>query len=304
MLSIPKKGAAGLALCFSSGLVSAGDYQQEVIFSYATSDAKYSGNSGFSSTFESDIYLGRYQYYWSPVNPKNMPLAEAGFMTRAAGMGVSVIRASSTGVGQGTAPSRSDSSAKLVAIRASYLAANNTMLAMGVLSGDSEYSSSTGGADQSSKDRAIVLGARHYVGRFTTVGFTMVRSKEDESQEGISYTSDYRVDAKSVLALSGQRFLALQGAVSDMELPQENSARSFDLGAIFYLNARTGIGADFGRIFDEDDGVIATTDYALTLSHFFTDKFSVSASVVRSEGSNDDMDYDDDELSIELLKRF
>jgi len=61
-------------LFFLSSVVFAESYQQEISLSYSVSDSEYSSDAIERNESEVEVYTGRYQYYWSPVNTKNVPL--------------------------------------------------------------------------------------------------------------------------------------------------------------------------------------------------------------------------------------
>ncbi len=298
MYSIKKESVAGLGLFFLSSVVFAESYQQEISLSYSASDSEYSSGTTSRGESETDTYSGRYQYYWSPVNTKNVPLAEADFMARAAGLDLEVTHYSGSNVRYGALPGRSNFSGDFFYLNADYAVSKDMLLGVAYQYSDFEFGSS------SSKDQGIALEAGYYIGEFTMLGLMIARDREEDDQDGRSYSSFHGLLVKSVLELSGKKFLALEAFLLGTDSVPEDESKRLSLEAIFYFSTNTGIGGRYFHTFDEGADVLATDSYSLNISHFFTKELSVSLSATRWENNDSDLNYESDEFSIELAKRF
>ncbi len=298
MCLVEKGCVVGVALCFSSTIVFAENYQHEVSLSYALSDTELYSVGDYRTNSDMDVYLGRYQYYWSPVDLIGVPLAEAAFMRRSTGLALLVGRYSSRSDSSGVFSGRLDLSSRLSYLDASYNVSNDMLIGMSYEYIDTDFESS------SQADQSVSLNAGYYIGEFTMLGFVITRDKEEDYGGVGSYSSSYTLQAKSVLELPSHKFLALDVLIINNDSSEEYDYKVLLLGAMFYFGIDTGIGGGYTQVFDEGDGVVRADSYSLNISHFFTNKFSVSLSAHRAKANTNDFKYENDVFSIELTKRF
>lgn len=213
-------------------------YNAELSATYGQSDV-----DGFDEA-DSSIYGINGAYYFSGVNTRNHPLAEAAFLEKSSNVYASWVRNDYDG-------DWGDLDVTTIGVDF-YIPDTMLFLGAGVLQHDIDEE---GANDKDS----------HW---FAKVGITPVDGLLVWSQfyEDVDISDHWNINAKYVIPLAGETAINLVASHADWD-DQDSQT---NVGADYYFNRNFSLGAGY-TFADEDDG------YELRARHFFNDSFSVQA---------------------------
>ena len=238
-------------------------YQSEISAAYADIDVSDDPEEGYFVGLEGT-------YYFSPVDTKNHPLAEAAFIEKASNLYVGLGNFEFKEAGD-----RLDIYQRSIGVDF-YIPNTMFYLGAGVNEIKSKYTwpaegNFAGGSDSSKWDSTwfVKAGIAPVTGLLVWTEFT----------EDIDVSDQWNINGKYVIPLSGEQALNLEASYekSDISYAEDTITGAAD----YYLDRNLSIGAGFVNVSyngDED----STTDYFVRARNFFTDK--ISAELTYTDG--------------------
>lgn len=235
----------GIALLATTAQAAESTYRGELSASYGQSNED-------ESLFDSSFYGLKGTYYFSGVNTRNHPLAEAAFLEKSSNIYVQGSRIDLDNF---------DYTVDLVALGVDYYIPDS-MLFVGAAIAQAHVDDGFG------SDNDSVWTAK--------LGITPISGLQvwSEFMEDVDVSDSWNLNAKYVTPLSGETALNLEARYEDDE---DDSTTS--LVADYYLSRNFSLGAGVG--FGEDDD-----SYLVRSRYFFTDKFSLEVNYATGDDSN------------------
>lgn len=241
----------------------AATYQSEISAAYADIDVSNDSEEGYFVGLEGT-------YYFSPVDTKNHPLAEAAFIEKASNLYIGLGNFEFKEAGD-----RLDIYQRSIGVDF-YIPNTMFYLGAGVNEIKSKYTwpaegNFAGGTDSSKWDSTwfVKAGVAPVTGLLVWTEFT----------EDIDVSDQWNINGKYVIPLSGEQALNIEASYekSDISYAEDTITGTVD----YYLDRNLSLGAGFVNVsYNSDED--STTDYFVRARNFFTD--NISAELTYTDG--------------------
>ncbi|MEN0039163.1 MAG: putative porin [Cellvibrio sp.] len=238
-------------------------YQSEISAAYADIDVSNDSEEGYFVGLEGT-------YYFSPVDTKNHPLAEAAFIEKASNLYIGLGNFEFKEAGD-----RLDIYQRSIGVDF-YIPNTMFYLGAGVNEIKSKYTwpaegNFAGGTDSSKWDSTwfVKAGVAPVTGLLVWTEFT----------EDIDVSDQWNINGKYVIPLSGEQALNIEASYekSDISYAEDTITGTVD----YYLDRNLSLGAGFVNVsYNSDED--STTDYFVRARNFFTD--NISAELTYTDG--------------------
>ena len=265
-------------------------YKVETHLSYSSSETDSS---------EAKHYSLQPVIYFSDVNLRDHPYAEAAFLERAS----SITLYHSKYDAKTDYPSESDGS--MSGVHVGYHVPSSPVYIMVAYTASEGKSSSLFG-DYTSEGRYYNLGLGYYIsdGLFVGASYSGGEFKVPD-YDLTSKSNDYGVSVKYVSELSGDRAINIQGGYSvdnNDDGTDKETDRTVRLSSDYYLNRRLSLGAGVSQ-YTGDNSSGDGSDYGVNLRFFFNTNLSARVGIYKFEAKNDE-GSNSDSLSLTLSARW
>lgn len=235
----------------------AANYQSEISAVYADTDVNDDPQEGY--------FVGlKGKYYFSPVDTKNHPLAEAAFIEKASNLYIKLDNSEAKAAGI-----RSDTYERSIGVDF-YIPNTMFYLGAGVNEVKEKYTLPAGAGTASTKwdsEWFVKAGVAPVTGLLVWTEFT----------EDIDVSDQWNINGKYVIPLSGEQALNIEASYekSDIDIVESTIAGAAD----YYLDSNLSMGAGF---INESyrSNADSTTDYFVRARNFFTDNISAELAYI------------------------
>jgi hypothetical protein len=270
---------------------------------------------------ESDGKLLRATVYFSPVTTENVPIAEAGFLSRQSSLGIDYIDLDTDYKYAGFFSDSNGSESENGKLLSGRFVLTGSELILGVDIGQVEVKYDNNGFLYDSDIDIIDLSIGWYLTDMSALTFGIGRTIDETEYQGIFSGFDFRieeettsilVDYKHVFSLYGGSYIGINGGIVLSETTDDSSdsylAIQESVAVDWYPNERFSIGFDMEYInYDSDDfnydyyEDVTELSYSLNTRYYFNEKIGLSASLGKNRTSdNDGTIFDGNSVSLGL----